>query len=153
MSESRVASTPRPRAYFDSSVIAKQYLAEHGSALARRLYAEHSVVSSLLAPLEVTAAFRRRRASREMTESEYQVVLRRMADDRAGWDLVALEADVLRHAERLIRRVVVRTLDAIHIASAAFVAEAAGISVPFVTGDARQRAAAEAEGLRVVWVA
>jgi uncharacterized protein len=141
------------RAYFDSSAIAKQFLHEQGSERARALYGGHRVVSSLLAPLEAAAAFHRRLANREMTQSEYEGMLRRLADDRSAWDLVSLEEDVLRRAEGLVRRSAIRALDAIHVASAMFVTEAAGISLSFITADGRQRQAAEASGLEVIWVA
>jgi len=143
----------QPWAYFDTSIIAKQYLAEAGSGQARALFRRHQVVSSLLAPLELASGFRRRLAGGEITGPEYETALRDMADDRTRWELVSLQDDVLRRAERLIRRIAVRTLDAIHVASAMFVADGTGISLPFVTADARQRDAAEAAGLRVIWIA
>lgn len=133
-------------------MIAKQYLAEQGSDRARALCRHHRVVSSLLAPLELASALRRRLARGEITEVEYEAALRYATDDRPRWDLVAPEDDVLRRAERLVRRIAVRTLDAVHVASAVLVMEATGASLPFVTADARQREAAEAAGLRVIWV-
>ena len=152
MSDS-VPRTARSWAYFDTSVVAKQYLAERGSDQARELFGLHQLVSSLLMPLELASGFRRRLAAREVTSSEYETALRDIADDRTRWELVSLEDEVLRGAERLARRIVIRTLDAIHVASALHVREGTGIALAFVTADARQREAAETAGLRVVWVA
>lgn len=152
MSDAVPRTTPS-WAYFDTSVVAKQYLAERGSDQARELFGLHQLVSSLLMPLELASGFRRRLAAREVTSSEYESVLRDIADDRTRWELVSLEEEVMRGAERLVRRIVIRTLDAIHVASALHVREGTGISLAFVTADARQREAAERAGLRVVWVA
>ncbi len=46
----------------------------------------------------------------------------------------------------------IRALDAIHVASLITFQSAAGIRVPFITGDGRQRDAAARLKLDVVWV-
>jgi predicted nucleic acid-binding protein len=134
-------------------VVAKQYIAEPGSEKARELFGVHLVVSSLLMPLELAAGFHRRLASREMNSTQYEAALRNLADDRARWELVSVRDEILRGAERLVRRIAVRTLDAIHVASALHVREAVAIALPFVTADSRQRSAAADAGLDVIWIA
>ena len=46
----------------------------------------------------------------------------------------------------------VRTLDALHIASAVMFQAASGLTIPFITSHATQRNAAQATGLTVIWV-
>ena len=87
-----------------------------------------------------------------MDERVARAVIRRLADDRSGWELVDIESTVLARAESLAHDVVVTTLDAIHIASALVVVEGMIRKGPFVTADARQRIAAERANLQVVWV-
>lgn len=46
----------------------------------------------------------------------------------------------------------VKTLDALHIASAVMVQAASKLTIPFITSDAKQRDAAQAMALTVIWV-
>jgi hypothetical protein len=46
----------------------------------------------------------------------------------------------------------VRTLDALHIASALTFQDASGLTIPFITGDATQSDAAQYLALTVIWV-
>jgi hypothetical protein len=69
------------------------------------------------------------------------------------WELVEVGAAVLSRAEEIVQGIVpIRALDAIHVASLMTFQSAAGIRVPFITGDGRQRDAAEQMKLDVVWV-
>jgi predicted nucleic acid-binding protein len=75
-----------------------------------------------------------------------------MLRDRATWELVEVTPLVLSQAENLVQEASLRTLDALHVAAAlAFQAES-GMRVPFITGDDRQRQAANQLELDVVWV-
>lgn len=51
-----------------------------------------------------------------------------------------------------VKRMSLRTLDAVHVASALAFETASGIRIPFVTADGRQRDAAGQVALNVVWV-
>ena len=79
-------------------------------------------------------------------------MIRRMADDRASWQLLGIDPVILARAESLVRDVTLRTLDAIHVASALMLVEGMARRVPFVTADANQRTAADRANLEVVWV-
>jgi uncharacterized protein len=59
---------------------------------------------------------------------------------------------VIERAEELILSAPVRTLDALHIASALVFQSASGHRLPFITADSRQRDAARLLPLEVVWV-
>jgi hypothetical protein len=45
-----------------------------------------------------------------------------------------------------------RALDAIHIASILVFQSSSGLHIPFVTGDGKQRDAAERMSLKVIWI-
>jgi hypothetical protein len=60
---------------------------------------------------------------------------------------------VLTRAEEIVQGTVpMRALDAVHIASLTTFQAAAGIRIPFVTGDGRQRDAASLLGLHIIWI-
>jgi hypothetical protein len=66
--------------------------------------------------------------------------------------LVELTPAVLNRAEETIEKVKVRTLDALHIASALMFQDLSGMHVSFITADEQQRNAARLVGLPVTWV-
>ena len=75
-------------------------------------------------------------------------ILRRVVADRAYWTVVEVGTEVLRGAEALVSIHPVRTLDAIHVASAQLFATRLSISdVIFVSADQRQTEVASAIGL------
>lgn len=72
--------------------------------------------------------------------------------DRAHWELISISPDLLRQAEKLILTLQVRTLDALHIASALAFQVASGIRLPFMTADRQQADAARQMDLPVEWI-
>ncbi len=143
---------PAPWAYFDTSVLVKRYVREHGSPRAGVLLRRYRFLTSAIAPVEVMPALRRRRAAGELTPQHFAAILTRFRADRAYWQLVEVSPLVLAQAEELVQRAPVTTLDAIHVASAMAFQAASGIRIPFITGDTRQREVAGQAALDVVWV-
>jgi predicted nucleic acid-binding protein len=140
-------------AYFDTSVLIKRYVEEPGSARARRLMRRYHLLSSVIAPVEAVSAVSRRHRAGEVTRTIFDEIVARIQADRLYWELIELGAGVLAGAERLILQTPVRTLDALHIASALLLQMESGAPLPFATADARQREAADHAGLKVLWVA
>jgi prevent-host-death family protein len=69
------------------------------------------------------------------------------------WTLLEVDGRVLERAEaELTRGAPLRTLDALHIATALTFQADAGVRVPFITGDDQQRRAGLALSLEVVFV-
>jgi predicted nucleic acid-binding protein len=112
----------------------------------------YHLLSSVITPVEAVSAVSRRHRAGEVTRAHFDAIVARMHADCLYWDLVELGAGVLKGAERLILQRPVRTLDALHIASALVLQMESGASLPFATADARQREAADYAGLKVVWV-
>lgn len=143
---------PTPWAYVDTSTLVKRYVREEGSPRARELLKRFRVLSSALLPIETLAALRRRRSTGDLSERDFAGILADVQRDRQRWELVELTQQVLARAEELLHAESLRTLDALHIASALELERAPGEKLPFLTSDVRQRTAAQRAGLQVVWV-
>lgn len=140
-------------AYFDTSALVKRYVRERGSAQVGSLLGRHDLLSSAITPVEVISALSRKKRDGNLSEENFLATLSRVQSDRVRWELVEVGGPVLNRAEEIVQGTApIRALDAIHVASLITFQSAAGIRVPFITGDARQRDAAERMKLDVVWV-
>lgn len=139
-------------AYFDTSVMVKRYVKEQGSTSARGLLQRYRVLSSAVTPVEILSALSRRRKAGELTQRDFQAIRARLHKDRLYWELVEAGANVLTQAEELVQKTGLRTLDAIHVASALTFRAASGLTIPFITADVRQRETAETLALNLIWV-
>ncbi len=139
-----------PLAYFDTSSLVKRYLREKGSLEVRRLLRRYGVLSSSLMPVELFSALTRRHGQKDLSDRDYTAILSRIKRDRDFWELVEIGAPVLARAEELALSLRVRTLDAIHVASAVVFREFTARSLLFVTSDERQFEAAKQCGLEVI---
>jgi predicted nucleic acid-binding protein len=136
-------------AYFDSSAVVKLYVQESGRAAVLRLLRQHEMVASAILPVEIRGALRRRAAENVIDSSRLPAALHQLAVDRAQWNLMAVSAEILERAEQLVASHPVRTLDAIHIASAQEFGARLKTRVPFISADHRQIQTAAAAGLMV----
>ena len=139
--------------YFDSSVVVAALVQEPYSRKARKaISAVASAPFTPLLDLEVRTVFRRMAGTDRMTAAEAVAVLSHVDDDLAAgrlWkaplDLYAMfaraEALSARHAQRLLSR----SLDLLHVASALELG-----CKRFVTLDTRQARLAAASGLKTV---
>jgi hypothetical protein len=73
--------------------------------------------------------------------------LKHFAADRDFWALIEVSSEVRQAAERLVARHPLRTLDAIHVASAELFADRLAAELTFVSADARQTAVAATVGM------
>ncbi|MDP2607035.1 MAG: type II toxin-antitoxin system VapC family toxin [Deltaproteobacteria bacterium] len=140
-------------AYFDTSALVKRYLRERGSAQVGSLLRRHDVLSSAITPVEILSALCRRKRSGDLSEEDFSALLSRVQSDRLRWELVEVGGTVLSRAEQIVQGTVpVRALDAVHVGSLLAFQAASSIQISFVTGDARQRDAANYLGVGVIWV-
>lgn len=144
---------PQARGYFDTSVLVKRYVREAGSETARALMRRYRAVSSTVAPLELMSALHRRRTAGDLLEADFHAIVARVNRDRAFWELVEVGSVVLDRAEQVVQQTALRTLDALHVASALLFQSVSGQSIPFFTSDSQQRGAAARLALTVVWIA
>jgi uncharacterized protein len=137
-------------AYFDTSALVKRYVDEAGRREVLRLLRQHDCVTSAVLPVELRSALRRRVSEGTLDEERVPEILKRFASDRAFWAVVEVARDVLTIAETLLSTHPLRTLDAIHVASAQlFAARITAPELVFVSADTRQTDAAAAVGMAI----
>lgn len=137
-------------AYFDTSALVKRYIDEIGRREVLQLLRRHDCVTSAVLPVELRSALRRRVSESTLDKEQVPDILKRVATDRPYWTLVEVASDVLAAAETLVATHPVRTLDAIHVASAQlFAARVTPTELIFVSADARQIEAAAAVGMMI----
>jgi uncharacterized protein len=135
-------------AYFDTSALVKRYVDQPGRRQVQQLVRRHDCVTSAILPVELRSALRRRVAERTLVSSRVSEILKRVAGDRAYWTVIEVGTEVLSGAEALVSVHPLRTLDAIHVASAQLFAARLSISdLIFVSADKRQTAVGSAIGL------
>ena len=135
-------------AYFDTSALVKRYVEEAGRGDAQQLLRRHDLVTSAVLPVELRSGLRRRVADGSLDAARLPAILKHVASDRQYWTLIDVGTAVLAAAETLVGAYPIRTLDAIHVASAQLFA--ARLTIPgltFVSADKRQTATAVAVGL------
>jgi hypothetical protein len=137
-------------AYFDASALVKRYIDEEGRREVLQLLRRYEVVTSAILSVELRSALRRRVSDGTLDAAQVPEILKRVATDRAYWRLVEVASGVLAAAETLVAAHPLRTLDAIHVASAQlFAARITAAELIFVSADARQTAAAAAVGMTI----
>jgi predicted nucleic acid-binding protein len=129
-------SEPRSVAYADASALAKLVLEEPEAALFAGAFTAHDrVLTSVVGAVELERAARRARG--EQGARQVSIVVDRLT-------LVPVTDDV-RRAAATLAPAALRTVDAIHLASAL----GPGVTGPFYCYDRRLCEAAAAAGLRV----
>jgi predicted nucleic acid-binding protein len=134
--------------YFDTSALVKRYVDEPGRREVLQLLRRNECVSSAVLPVELRSVLRRRVAEGALDAVRLPAILKHVAADRPYWTLIEVGTDVLAGAETLVAAHPIRTLDAIHVASAQLFA--ARVSMPgltFVSADKRQSESAGVVGL------
>ena len=137
-------------AYFDTSALVKNYVREAGSSRLRALLTRYEFLSSAITPIELQSAVQWRRRQREIAQPNYNSIISRIENDRSYWQLVEVVPQVLSKAEELVRTQSIRTLDAIHIASAMIIQDSLAALLPFISADEKQLAAAQNCKLSVI---
>lgn len=105
--------------YWDTSALVKQFIDEPGTdqALSLRAHAPPHATATI-AYTETFSALRRRVRESELGEPQYHEVVRRFLQDWSSYVRVHLDETVLTRSRALLEHYPLRTLDAIHLASA-----------------------------------
>lgn len=132
--------------YLDASCLVKLYVEEESSAEVRAWCGRsRALATTPVAFVEAVSAMSRRVREGGLAEGTAEEAIDRLSVDWPAYVRVAFDE---REAAAIAARRGLRALDAIHIAAAVALAGAAGdVPVVFATFDARQAAAAAAEGL------
>jgi predicted nucleic acid-binding protein len=143
-------------AYWDTSALLKLYVSEPESSKLEEVAdsAEGPIQSSAIAPVEMICALARKEGSGELSRGGSIEIFTKIGRDVAAGRIAIIPFgdDVVREATKLVRlpsaggrRVMIRALDLIHLASAV-----AARSRSIVTTDARLRELAALAGLEVL---
>lgn len=136
--------------YAESSAVLASLLAEStGKVVDRELARAGQVVTSLLTLIECSRGLARARQLGRITAEQEQSAVRMLETRAAGWNVLDVSADVADRARGAFPHEPVRTLDALHLATAAVFADALG-SVNVLSLDDRVRQNAVALGIAVV---
>ncbi|MBN2108578.1 MAG: type II toxin-antitoxin system VapC family toxin [Deltaproteobacteria bacterium] len=139
-------------AYFDTSTYLKIFVKEFGSIQARELVEKYRVLSSAIVSVECFSALSRKKHAGELKTREFETLINKIRESLAHIEIIRLTDDVLAKAEQILAGSPIRSLDALHIASALIFQEAMRISLPFVTSDRRQLKTANEQGFKTVFV-
>ncbi len=139
--------------YFDTSAVVKLYVEEPGSDHVSDVARKYRLLSSVILSVEMVSALARRQRLGDLSGDARDIAVGDFRKDLLSFDLVELTAEIRQKAEAALLSYSLRTLDAIHIASALFMREALALPrLPFITFDRRQRAGAVLAGLDVLTV-
>ena len=131
------------RLFLDSSAFAKRFAEEPGSQQVEDLCSQAAELClSIICVPEIISALNRRLREKLLTQDEYVKVKRRLSEDVRDAVIINLTPMVVQSSIAVLERNPVRTMDALHVASA-MVCHAD----LFVSSDHRQLAAAKNTGL------
>ncbi len=143
--------------YMDTSALAKYYIDEIGSNWLRTLIdadPQPVILSSQLLIAEITSAFQRRLREKAIDLARTQNLQNAFRRDCLfKYTLQPINMDIINLATTLLARHRLRTLDALHLATALtanqVLVNASLPSLTFVCADNRLNSAATAEGLAI----
>lgn len=133
--------------YFDASALVKRYVQEAGSVAVRRLLRTDRVATSRLSVIEVTTAVARRQREGAFTAAARDRAVKRLNADLAACILVELSPELALDAQDLLLRHVLRSGDAIQLASCLYLQREIAERIAFAAFDDRLNRVARAEGL------
>ncbi|MDH4153558.1 MAG: type II toxin-antitoxin system VapC family toxin [Nitrospira sp.] len=134
--------------YWDTSALVKQFIREAGTdeALALRADAPPHATATI-AYTETFSAFRRRVREASLNEPHYHEVVRRFIQEWSAYVRINLDDSILGRSRTLLERYPLRTLDAIHLASAIELQEQLHEPSILISADTQLLRAAMAEHL------
>jgi predicted nucleic acid-binding protein len=120
---------------------------EAGSTRVNTLLKQYAPFSSAILSLEILSALRKRCNVGDLTREQLLCAVTAWNQDRHSWNLLRPEPVVLDRSEQYILTLGLRTLDALHVASARILEERTNLQIVFFTSDERQFAAARQIGM------
>jgi predicted nucleic acid-binding protein len=135
--------------YAESSAVLSWLLGEsHQAAVLDELTGADQVVTSVLTLIECSRALARGQATRRLNEAEELAALRLLDRAVAAWTVMGISDDVAELARAEFPQEPVRTLDALHVATARIFFEVFG-SLRVLSLDDRVRVNCQALGMSV----
>lgn len=133
------------RTFFDSSALAKRYVAEVGTQDVLLLCRDsQQILLSVIAIPELLSAFNRLRREQKLREPDYHFLKAELAADVKVATVIELNSGVVARSLDCLEHYPMRAMDALHLASALVSG-----AQRFVSADQRQCRAAREAGLLV----
>jgi len=134
--------------FFDSSAFAKRFIEESGSNEIEKICfdSESIAVSSICFP-EIISALNRRLRESSISKKDYLLIKERLIEEFEHIEIINVVPEVIAKSITLLEKNSLRTLDAIHVASALMWKPDL-----FVSADKRQVVAAKKAGMKVRFV-
>lgn len=131
--------------FFDSSAFAKRFIEETGSdEIDKICYDSESIAVSSICFPEIISALNRRLRESSISKKDYLLIKERLIEEFEHIEIINVVPEVIAKSIMLLEKNSLRTLDAIHIASALILKPDL-----FVSADKRQILAAKKAGLKV----
>jgi predicted nucleic acid-binding protein len=142
--------------FFDSSALAKAYIAETGTIWVRTILddEQHQIYISQVAPLEVVAALTRRFHVGDLTLQERNDAAREVRNDCLSYLVVDVTDECIEAAIDLALKHNPRAYDAVQLASALIVSNVLSLNpqsagVTLVSADLELNSAGSSDGLHI----
>jgi predicted nucleic acid-binding protein len=137
--------------YWDSSALLPLLVREtHSARMAEILSEDPAIATWWASSVECVSAIARLERDAALASSDVRDALDRLREAAQSWAEVPPNPPVREQAIRLLRMHRLRAGDALQLAAAIVASDFEPGALEFVTLDARQGAAAEREGLRVI---
>lgn len=138
--------------YFDTSALLKKYVVEEGSSAVRSLFENREMITSTssITCVEGCHVICRKGAEERIPRKILQKLLREFLRDMAEIKIINYSPLVIKMAQKIIKAHVVKTLDAIHIASALILKRSGDLKINFVSSDDQQTKIAAHYKLHIV---
>ena len=134
--------------FFDTSAFAKRFIEEEGSEKVVILYnAAHEIVLSSLAVVELVSALNRLKREHKITLSNYDEIKLAIFHEVEALTIYSIDQNIIEISIKLLEQYALKTLDALHLATA-IISDAQ----QFISADQQQLKAAKAIGLNVLIV-
>ena len=134
--------------YLDTSSLVKLYIEEDGSSKVDALVRSSEVsATSLIAYVEVRAAFARRYREKAFTPAEHNRIKAFFDKDWSNYLILSITGDIIRLAGDLAEKHALRGFDSIHLASALTLRQELSTSIVFSCIDDNLQKASELEDL------
>ena len=125
-------------AYFDTSALVKLYVDEPEREKALRIAREAtSVAISELGLVEAHSALRRKGQQEHIKSRKVQSAITELEKDWPSFSCVLFQGELIEQTRKIIKKHLLRTYDAIHLASALVLAQGLGSSIGFLCFDER----------------
>lgn len=138
--------------YFDTSALAKRYLFESGTDSVNTIFSQEGVVRyiSHVSKIELYHGIFRKMRAGELPRLMLKKILKQFQRDLKEFHIMPLNDQVIKISQKIVSRHLLKTLDAIHVATAMIIKKTGSVPVHFVSSDAQQNTIALKHGLRVI---